>query len=50
MSGSENPAGNKKPNKATSQGKIDGIIGILLALDRLMRADIRPKGNDGSLI
>lgn len=45
----EGPAGNK-PDKATSQGKIDGIIGILLALDRLMRAGIKPKGNDGSLI
>jgi phage terminase large subunit-like protein len=31
------PAGNKKPDKATSQGKIDGIIGILLGLDRLLR-------------
>lgn len=31
------PAGNKKPDKAQSQGKIDGIIGILLALDRVMR-------------
>jgi phage terminase large subunit-like protein len=33
----EDPAGNKKPDKASSQGKIDGIIGILLALDRAMR-------------
>jgi phage terminase large subunit-like protein len=33
----EDPAGNLKPDKATSQGKIDGIVGILLALDRLMR-------------
>lgn len=31
------PAGNMKPDKSTSQGKIDGIVGILLALDRLMR-------------
>lgn len=31
------PAGNKKPDKASSQGKIDGIIGILLCLDRLLR-------------
>lgn len=37
VSVSMDPAGNLKPNKATSQGKIDGIIGILLALDRLMR-------------
>lgn len=35
----EDPAGNKKPDKAQSQGKIDGIIGILLALDRQMRQD-----------
>jgi phage terminase large subunit-like protein len=35
----EDPAGNLKPDKATSQGKIDGIIGILLALDRIMRGE-----------
>lgn len=34
----EDPAGNKKPNKATSQGKIDGIIGMLLAIDGVMRS------------
>lgn len=33
----EDPAGNKKPDKASSQGKIDGIVALLLALDRLMR-------------
>ena len=33
----EDPAGNKKPDKASSQGKIDGIVGILLALDRVLR-------------
>jgi len=34
-----NPTGGgKSPNKATSQGKIDGIIGILLGLDGLLRA------------
>jgi len=43
VSVSEDPAGNKKPNKATSQGKIDGIIGILLALDRLLRVKPKPK-------
>jgi len=33
-----NPTGGgKSPNKATSQGKIDGIIGILLGLDRRLR-------------
>lgn len=31
------PAGNRKPNKVESQGKIDGIIGILLGLDRILR-------------
>ena len=31
------PTGSKKPNKDKSQGKIDGIIGMLLVLDRLMR-------------
>jgi phage terminase large subunit-like protein len=34
------PAGNKKPDKATSQGKIDGIIGILLGLDRILRGEV----------
>jgi phage terminase large subunit-like protein len=33
----ENPTGSKKPDKISSQGKIDGIVGILLALDRIMR-------------
>ena len=37
VSVSMDPAGNKKPNKDTSQGKIDGIIGILLGLDRILR-------------
>ena len=33
-----NPTGGgKSPNKATSQGKIDGIIGILLGLDGILR-------------
>jgi phage terminase large subunit-like protein len=33
-----NPTGGgKSPNKANSQGKIDGIIGILLGLDRMLR-------------
>ena len=38
----EDPAGNLKPDKASSQGKIDGIIGILLALDRVMRHTSSP--------
>jgi len=46
----EGPTGIKKVDKSNSQGKIDGIIGILLALDRLTRAGIKPGGNDGSLI
>lgn len=33
----EDPAGNIKPDKAHSQGKIDGIVGLLIALDRVMR-------------
>lgn len=33
-----NPTGGgKSPNKASSQGKIDGIVGTLLALDRKLR-------------
>ena len=39
---SMDPAGNRKPNKSESQGKIDGIIGLLLALDRHMRTDAAP--------
>ena len=31
------PAGSLKPNKSKSQGKIDGVIGMLLALNQLMR-------------
>jgi phage terminase large subunit-like protein len=31
------PAGNIKPDKSTSQGKIDGIVGEIMALDRVMR-------------
>jgi phage terminase large subunit-like protein len=45
---SEDPAGNKKPNKDKSQGKIDGIISTLLALDRLMRVDITNMYANGS--
>lgn len=33
----QDPAGNLKPDKATSQGKIDGIVAIVMALDRAMR-------------
>lgn len=31
------PAGNLKPDKSTSQGKIDGIVSLVMALDRAMR-------------
>lgn len=34
---SQDPAGNLKPNKAESQGKIDGIVALLMALDRASR-------------
>ena len=34
---STDAAGNKKPDKANSQGKIDGIVALLMALDRCMR-------------
>jgi phage terminase large subunit-like protein len=36
---STDPAGNRKPNKDESQGKIDGIVATLLALDRAMRKE-----------
>lgn len=35
----QDPAGNLKPDKATSQGKIDGIVALIMSLDRLTRAD-----------
>jgi len=31
------PAGNYKPDKAKSEGKIDGIVALVMALDRAMR-------------
>jgi len=36
----EDAAGNKKPNKAASQGKIDGIVSLLMAIDRQMRKPV----------
>lgn len=33
----QDPAGNLKPDKAASQGKIDGIVALVMALDRAMR-------------
>ena len=35
----EDAAGNKKPDKANSQGKIDGIVALVMALDRASRGD-----------
>ena len=33
----QDPAGNLKPDKAASQGKIDGIVSLIMAIDRAMR-------------
>ncbi len=38
----QDPAGNLKPDKAASQGKIDGIVALLMALDRLERNENGP--------
>lgn len=35
----QDPNGNLKPDKAASQGKIDGIVALIMAVDRLMRRD-----------
>lgn len=35
----QDAAGNLKPNKAESQGRIDGIVALLMALDRCMRKE-----------
>jgi phage terminase large subunit-like protein len=37
MAVKQDPAGNLKPDKSQSQGRIDGIVGIVEALDRAMR-------------
>ena len=37
------PAGNLKPDKAASQGKIDGIVGLVMALDRASRHEAPKK-------
>ncbi len=37
MAVKKDPAGNLKPDKASSQGKIDGIVALVMALDRAMR-------------
>ncbi len=36
----QDPAGNLKPDKASSQGKIDGIVALVMALDRAMRHEV----------
>ncbi len=47
---SEDPAGNLKPNKAESQGKIDGIVALIMALDRAMRGSKKKsRYEDGGL-
>jgi Phage terminase-like protein, large subunit len=38
----QDPSGNLKPDKAQSQGKIDGIVALVMALDRAMRHE-KPK-------
>lgn len=37
----QDPAGNLKVDKATSQGKVDGIVALVMALDRCMRHEPR---------
>ncbi len=37
------PAGNLKPDKAASQGRIDGIVALVMALDRAMRHEAPKK-------
>lgn len=39
----QDPAGNLKPDKASSQSKIDGIVALVMALDRQMRHMSTPK-------
>ena len=34
---SQDPAGNIKPNKGESQGKIDGLVALVMSIDRLSR-------------
>lgn len=38
----EDPAGNLKPDKAESQGRIDGIVALVMALDRWERNENGP--------
>ena len=41
----QDPAGNIKPDKEKSVDKIDGIVALIMGLDRC----IRHKGDDGSI-
>jgi len=38
----QDPAGNLKPDKSESQGKIDGIVALVMALDRWERNENGP--------
>ena len=38
----QDPAGNLKPDKSSSEGKIDGVIGLIMALDRWERNENGP--------
>jgi phage terminase large subunit-like protein len=44
---SQDPAGNLKPNKAESQSKIDGVVALVMALDRAMRHGGGPSVYEG---
>lgn len=39
----QDPAGNLKVDKANSQGKVDGIVALIMALDRAMRREQTPR-------
>lgn len=39
----QDPAGNLKPDKGSSQGKIDGIVALVMAIDRAMRHEVPKK-------
>ena len=39
----EDAAGNLKPSKRHAQGKIDGIVGLVMAIDRAMRHEDAPR-------
>jgi phage terminase large subunit-like protein len=39
---SQDPAGNIKPDKDKSRERIDGIVALIMGLDRAMRNGIKP--------